>query len=170
MEARDRTPEQQFGHGAVGNNQRPDASSPAMSDGRPGCAPAMPRAARRGCRSDPFENGVVDRHQGRKVLVERRRLHAEAPGHLGQAEPVDSFFGHDLAGNVEDLLNRLLAPTRPTVGSRNVFHRPRGGPSGSRSLRSSIAKECLTAIAKTISLSITSRGGSDMQARVVDGG
>ena len=61
------------------------------------------------------EERVVDRHEGREVLVQGGWLHAESACHLRQAEPVDPLLGHHLPGDGQNLLNRLLAPSRPAV-------------------------------------------------------
>ena len=62
------------------------------------------------------EEGVVDGHERGEVLVERGGLDAEAARHLGQAEAVDAFLGHHILGDVEDLLDGLLAPPGPPIG------------------------------------------------------
>ena len=103
---------------------RPLASSPAQRRS-PGSA------SRHGAAHDvevleltPEEQRVVDRHQRREVLVERRRLDAEAPRHLGEAQAVHPFFGHHLDGDVEDLLDRLLPAPRPAVRAAAVSAAP----------------------------------------------
>ena len=129
VEARDRPPEQQLGHGAVA--QRPAPARLEAGDQR-----VQARLGLRHARAHlgqvlelaPQEQRVVDGHERREVLVERRGLDPEAARHLGQAQPVDALLGHDLPGDVEDLLDRLLAPPRPTIG-------PGTGVSASRGLR-----------------------------------
>ena len=64
------------------------------------------------------EQGVVDRHERREVLVDRGRLHAEATGHFGHTEAVDAVLGHDVLGDVEKLFDRLLPAPGPPVGTR----------------------------------------------------
>ena len=61
------------------------------------------------------EEGVVYGHQRGEVLVDRGGLHAEAAGDLGQAEAVDPFLGHHVRGDVEDLLDGLLAPSGASI-------------------------------------------------------
>ena len=82
------------------------------------------------------EQGVVDRHERREVLVERRRLDTQAPRHLGQAETVDAFCGHDVAGDLEDFADRLLASpgaaVRPSLLVRRLFALPVPPPSMAR--------------------------------------
>ena len=63
----------------------------------------------------PFEERVIDRHERIEVLVQRGRLDAEPSGDLRQGEAVDALSGHDLLGDVEDLLDGLAPPPGPTV-------------------------------------------------------
>ncbi len=96
--------------------QRPLASRPAVKRIEPGVGAAHGLAHD----LEVFdltapEEGVVYGHQRREVLVDRGGLHAEAAGHLGQAEAVDPFLGHHVRGDVEDLLDGLLAPSGAPV-------------------------------------------------------
>jgi len=62
-----------------------------------------------------LEESVIERELGREILVQRGRLDAHAPGHLGQAQPGDALLGHHLDGDVEDLADRLLASALSAV-------------------------------------------------------
>ena len=53
-----------------------------------------------------------------EVLVDRGGLHAEAAGDLGHAERIDTVLGHHISGDTKDLVDRLSAPTRPSVKRR----------------------------------------------------
>ena len=66
-----------------------------------------------------LEEGVEHVHERVEVLVERRRLHAESAGHLGQAEAVDAVLGHHVVGDGEDLVDGLLPSPGSTVGRRS---------------------------------------------------
>jgi hypothetical protein len=45
----------------------------------------------------------------------RGGLHAEAAGDLGHAERIDTVLGHHVGGDTKDLVDRLSAPSRPSV-------------------------------------------------------
>jgi len=56
------------------------------------------------------EERVVDGHDRREVLVDRRRLDSQPARHFRQTQAVDPFFGHHVQRDVEDLRDGLLAP------------------------------------------------------------
>src|SRR4029079_5666143 len=70
-----------------------------------------------------FEEGVVDGEQRVEVLVDRRRLDAEATGDLRQAEAVDALLCEHFIGDGENLFDGFLATPSSTVTWRGLLGR-----------------------------------------------
>src|SRR5207237_4479294 len=118
LKARDWAPEQQLGSRPVGERPAPAGLETGGQSVEPGFGPGHSLTHDvKVFDLTAAEQGVVDGHQGREVLVDGGGLHAEAAGYLGEAEAIDPFFGHDLGSDVEDLLDGLSATSGTSVNS-----------------------------------------------------
>jgi hypothetical protein len=81
-----------------------------------------------------LEEGVVEGVLPVEVDIERRGPEAHPPGDLAERQAGHTLLGHDLDGDVEHLLDRLLPAALPAVGRHSPRH---GGECSPNAVRTS---------------------------------